>query len=471
MSQKEQKLPQKVIMLKHSPLFQQLTDEELIIISKMVKIRQYFPGETLVVQGNPSDSWFLIAEGIVAIKKYYGKDKADLLAYLMTGNTFGEVGIMENRARSANVEAVTDVEVLVIQRSDFLAILHKYPTVTIELVRMLGRYLTEANRRQSRNTGNEKLVLIFDIFNGTGATSLGLMIAKALKDKNKNPTVFTEYPNSAKIATDFNINSKSKLYQHPCGVDITLWQAKSGIKDMYASTMIDNLMTDYDNIVIVVKTDLSEKIGEDTILMLDYVKQMIILIPPFPQVWADVERTMKQLSSRMNTQETIVFKVVSRSEEEMKEVEIKEPYDFEIPYLTDFPTLQQLEGSNWNIPKPLSDLVDTFTDRLERTNQISVFIPTTLDVDKQIDTSFYVQKSLNFLAERFGGATSREANGVWNSNEVGLVGEKVHIVSTYTTNADMNKYLSEVIDYMKELKIELRQEAMALEVNQKLTLI
>ena len=52
-----------------------------------------------------------------------------------------------------------------------------------------------------------------------------------------------------------------------------------------------------------------------------------------------------------------------------------------------------------------------------------------------------------------------------------MVGEKVFIVHTYITHEDMNLYLDEVIEFIKVLKVELKQEAMALEVNDKLTLI
>ncbi|MDW8287285.1 MAG: hypothetical protein RMJ89_04360 [Flammeovirgaceae bacterium] len=78
---------------------------------------------------------------------------------------------------------------------------------------------------------------------------------------------------------------------------------------------------------------------------------------------------------------------------------------------------------------------------------------------------------MKFLAERFGGATSKQAQGVWNSQQAGLVGEQVFIVNTYVTQNALRKYLDEVVDYVKNLKEELKQEAMALEINKKLTLI
>ena len=42
---------------------------------------------------------------------------------------------------------------------------------------------------------------------------------------------------------------------------------------------------------------------------------------------------------------------------------------------------------------------------------------------------------------------------------------------TYATSNDLKNYLDEVVDYVREIKSELKQEAMAMEINQKLTLI
>jgi hypothetical protein len=76
-----------------------------------------------------------------------------------------------------------------------------------------------------------------------------------------------------------------------------------------------------------------------------------------------------------------------------------------------------------------------------------------------------------FLGEKFGGATSSQARGVWNSEESGIVNEMVHLVVSYTTEDDLNRFANEVIEFMKSLKYELQQEAMALEINKKMILV
>jgi len=42
------------------------------------------------------------------------------------------------------------------------------------------------------------------------------------------------------------------------------------------------------------------------------------------------------------------------------------------------------------------------------------------------------------------------------------INEGVNIISTYSTEEDLNLHLDSVIDYIKEIGVELKQEAMAL---------
>ena len=75
------------------------------------------------------------------------------------------------------------------------------------------------------------------------------------------------------------------------------------------------------------------------------------------------------------------------------------------------------------------------------------------------------------MGEKFGGATSSQARGVWNSDDSGIVSEVVHLVVSYTTEDDLNRFANEVIEFIKLLKDELQQEAMALEINKKMILV
>jgi hypothetical protein len=123
------------------------------------------------------------------------------------------------------------------------------------------------------------------------------------------------------------------------------------------------------------------------------------------------------------------------------------------------------------LPEGVEQVVTTLIERINHTHQVAVYVPTTAAVDRATDTTAYVERTLAFLGTRFGGATSTTAQGVWHSDTVGLVGEAVHVVQTYATGQDLHRYLPEVLAYVKAIKAELEQEAMALEVDHQLMLL
>ena len=123
------------------------------------------------------------------------------------------------------------------------------------------------------------------------------------------------------------------------------------------------------------------------------------------------------------------------------------------------------------LPDAVAQVVNSLIDRIERTHQLVIYISTTLAVNQTADTSPYVERTLAFLGPRFGGATSKQAHGVWHSEMVDLVSEDVYLVQTYATGADLMQYLDEVVAYVRGINHELQQEAMALEVDQKLILV
>ncbi len=456
-----------VAALRKSILFQNLSKEALEDVALKASFQQFSANETIVWQGRPSDSLYLITNGIVTVKKIAG-GKEHILAYLMPGLTFGEVGILENQPRSASVTALCEVEVLVISRSDFLHLLHTYPSVAVELAKMLGRYLVETSRRQALGNKDARLILLFNLAEGSGSTSIGSLLAMSLANQTTQPTVYLEYPNPQNLSGALGIRNGTKTYRHPSGFDILVSQEEHLLPASARTTlMLDQILNAYNNIVIGLKDFLDDTIG----MMLDYAKEIIIVIPPETAIWEKATGLEKELRKRIRPNDTNLFVVVNRSRPEHDGMAFPFPFDFEIPYIASFPSLASLVKSGKAPEGPLKAFVDIMVQRIEKTQQICIYVPTTFGTDLITDTSHYVEKTLSFLGKRFGGATSKEAQGVWNSQKSGLVGEKVFLVNTYATQGELNKYLDEVVEFIELLKRELNQEAMALEVNQKLTLI
>lgn len=119
----------------------------------------------------------------------------------------------------------------------------------------------------------------------------------------------------------------------------------------------------------------------------------------------------------------------------------------------------------------LLDDVRGLVDRLDRNHLVAIYVPTTTDGDQPADTTAHVARTLALLGERFGGAFSTMAHGVWRGGQGMLVGEAVHRVQAYATEVMLHRSLPELLAYVRSLKAELRQEAVALELDGHLLLL
>jgi hypothetical protein len=98
-------------------------------------------------------------------------------------------------------------------------------------------------------------------------------------------------------------------------------------------------------------------------------------------------------------------------------------------------------------------------------SKVTVYIPSTTEINKQIDNSQYINQCATLLSDCFGGATSTPALGYWMSNTAGLVKESTTMVFAYASDTDLQSNIEKVITFCENLKTELSQDAIALEIN------
>src|SRR3990172_4433137 len=88
-------------------------------------------------------------------------------------------------------------------------------------------------------------------------------------------------------------------------------------------------------------------------------------------------------------------------------------------------------------------------------HNIKIYIPSTVNVDKTIDTSRYIDAGMVLLSKCFGGSTSYEAIGAWQSEEKGLVKEKITIIESYATKKQVTDHSDKIISFCEKMKKNL----------------
>ena len=96
-------------------------------------------------------------------------------------------------------------------------------------------------------------------------------------------------------------------------------------------------------------------------------------------------------------------------------------------------------------------------------HRIAIYVPGTVDTDKTADNRQQVERVAAEFSRMFGGATATTATGFWQSESAGLVAETTTIVYAACTAQQLEKHLADVVEIARQIKREMRQEAVSLE--------
>src|SRR5262249_39547720 len=98
------------------PLFSGIPKDELVSLLTAVRPVKVPAGAVVVREGEPGDTLFLIVQGTLRVSTK-GADGEDVpLAALGAGDFFGEVALLTGRPRTATVAALTETELLALDR-------------------------------------------------------------------------------------------------------------------------------------------------------------------------------------------------------------------------------------------------------------------------------------------------------------------------------------------------------------------
>jgi CRP/FNR family cyclic AMP-dependent transcriptional regulator len=119
-------------------------------------------GQILFREGDPADGVFRLISGTVDVLRELDGDPI-LLGTVGPGQFIGEMGVVENRRRSATVRAASEVEVEFLTPTEFVDEIAGSPRTARELIQRLSQRLREADerivndeRRSGRALGNWK---------------------------------------------------------------------------------------------------------------------------------------------------------------------------------------------------------------------------------------------------------------------------------------------------------------------------
>ncbi|KRO29105.1 transcription regulator [Lactiplantibacillus fabifermentans DSM 21115] len=138
------------------PIFSELEADQLDTIEKIVRHHHYQAGETLFSAADALDQLMIVANGQVKVYQLAANGREQLLYLLQTGDIDGEAALFENQQRTSFAEALVPTDVCSIRREDFQALMQQYPSISIKVLNVFGKRLTQLER-QTTSTATESV--------------------------------------------------------------------------------------------------------------------------------------------------------------------------------------------------------------------------------------------------------------------------------------------------------------------------
>ena len=133
--------------LKGVPLFCNLNEGQISVLSRIGVIRTFKKGRVIVYQNDPGDSLYIVVSGLVKVTLLNEDGREIVLSILTKGDFFGELALLDNEPRSANVIAVEDTGLFLITRVQFYQLIETHPHILRKVLKEICARLRHADEK------------------------------------------------------------------------------------------------------------------------------------------------------------------------------------------------------------------------------------------------------------------------------------------------------------------------------------
>lgn len=130
-------------------IFTDLNDREMTTIAAAAPMRQFTPGELLYFPPQPVETLFILKQGRVRIFRVSPDGRALTTAILTPGTIFGEMLLLGQQMHDNFAEALDNVTVCVMTRTDVQRFLLSDARIAARISEILGNRVSQLERRLS----------------------------------------------------------------------------------------------------------------------------------------------------------------------------------------------------------------------------------------------------------------------------------------------------------------------------------
>ncbi|HET9245052.1 MAG TPA: Crp/Fnr family transcriptional regulator [Xanthobacteraceae bacterium] len=127
----------KLSLLRNHSLFRDLPAAVIEHLGSYMKTRRVVRGTTIFAKGDPGTGLMGVLAGTVKVSVASADGKDIVLNLFHEGEVFGEIALLDGRPRTADATAMSDCELVVIERRDFVPFLSNHPDVMLKFIEIL----------------------------------------------------------------------------------------------------------------------------------------------------------------------------------------------------------------------------------------------------------------------------------------------------------------------------------------------
>lgn len=125
--------------------FERLDKNELAQLEALTEKKRYPAGTTVFFQDDPADALYILLSGSAKMFQTSEDGKDRILRTLKRGNAFGDLAMIEGKARFVSVQTLEECEMLRLARKDFVAFADKHTWVLWTLLSAFAERIRRMN--------------------------------------------------------------------------------------------------------------------------------------------------------------------------------------------------------------------------------------------------------------------------------------------------------------------------------------
>jgi len=111
------------------------------------RLEHYHAGRTIFMKGSPALSMMAVIDGRIKISAPASGGREVVLAIINAGEIFGEIALLDGGDRTADATALSDCELLVIDRRDFIPFLESHGELRMRFLKLLSQRLRQTDEQ------------------------------------------------------------------------------------------------------------------------------------------------------------------------------------------------------------------------------------------------------------------------------------------------------------------------------------